>query len=439
MGKAVALVYPTHGHLTPSLAGVHELVRRGEEVVFYATPRARAQVEKTGASFRAYEAGDSDFNPDPPTDGLLADMARLLALTERTLPRLLDEIRSEAPDYILIDTKSVWGRLAAEALELPAITLSVVFALTRDHIAVPDLVRMLYGGASRETLLDGLQDFERYGATARRLAARYGVSAPDLIDFLSNPQPLTIVFTSREFQINGDTFGPSHRFIGASLATGSNSLSTGSNSAAESGSNSTSGPPLVYVSLGTTFNEAPAFYQACFEAFADQPYQVLLSTGGRAMTLPEPPANVRVMPFVPQMEVLSRASVFVTHGGMNSANEGLWCGVPMVVVPQRGDQFLVGRRMAELGAGIAIMPAEATAARLRDAVGRLIAESSFRERARALGASLVAAGGPARAADEVLADRSSTAQPSGFAAPTDVGASDSVEAVSRRTRLAGCV
>ncbi len=143
MGKAVALVYPTHGHITPSLAVVRELVRRGEEVVFYATPRARAQVEATGAIFRAYEASDTDFNPDPPTDGLLADMARLLALTERTLPRLLDEIRSEAPDYILIDTKSVWGRLAAEALELPAITLSVVFALTRDHIAVPDLVRML--------------------------------------------------------------------------------------------------------------------------------------------------------------------------------------------------------------------------------------------------------------------------------------------------------
>jgi MGT family glycosyltransferase len=415
MGKAVALVYPTHGHLTPSLAVVHELVRRGEEVVFYATPRARAQVEQTGASFRAYEASDTDFNPDPPTDGLLADMARLLALTERTLPRLLDEIRSEAPDYILIDTKSVWGRLAAEALELPAITLSVVFALTRDHIAVPDLVRMLYGGASRDTLVDGLQEFERYAATARRLAARHGVTAPDLIDFLSNPQPLTIVFTSREFQINGDTFGPSHRFIGASLSTGSNPAKGDARTDEAIGSSSTSEPPLVYVSLGTTFNDAPAFYQACFEAFADQPYQVLLSTGGRAMTLPEPPANVRVMPFVPQMEVLSRASVFVTHGGMNSANEGLWHGVPMVVVPQRGDQFLVGWRMAELGAGMAIMPAEATPARLRDTVGRLIAESSFRERASALGASLVAAGGPARAANEIL------------------------EAVSRRVRLAGCV
>jgi MGT family glycosyltransferase len=412
MGKAVALVYPTHGHITPSLAVVHELVRRGEEVVFYATPRARAQVERAGAAFRAYEASDADFNPDPPTDGLLADMARLLALTERTLPRLLAEIRSEAPDYILIDTKSVWGRLAAQALDLPAITLSVVFALTRDHIAVPDLVRMLYGGASHDTLLSGLQALEHYAATARRLAARHAVSAPDLIDFLSNPQPLTIVFTSREFQIDGDSFNPvTHRFIGASLASGTGSNETGSNSDERLAVN---GVPLVYVSLGTTFNDAPAFYQACFEAFADQPYQVLLSTGGRAMTLPGPPANIRVTRFAPQMEVLSRASVFVTHGGMNSANEGLWHGVPMVIVPQRGDQFLVARRLAELGAGIAIAPADATPARLRDAVERMIAEASFRDRAGALGASLVAAGGAARAADEIL------------------------EAVGRHARLSGC-
>jgi MGT family glycosyltransferase len=411
MGKAVALVYPTHGHLTPSLAVVHELVRRGEEVVFYATRRAREQVERAGATFREYEASDIDFNPDPPTDGLLADMSRLLALTERTLPRLLAEIRSEAPDYILIDTKSVWGRLAAEALGVPAVTLSVVFALTRDHIAVPDLVRMLYGGASRDTLLNGLLDFERYVSTARRLAAEYRVSAPDLIDFLSNPQPLTIVFTSREFQINGDTFGPAHRFIGASLAA---ERHVEAPAPAASDASDTSDAPLVYVSLGTTFNDAPAFYQACFEAFANQPYDVLLSTGGRAMTLPDPPANIRVMPFVPQMEVLTRASVFVTHGGMNSANEGLWRGVPMVVVPQRGDQFLVARRMTELGAGIAITPAEVTPDRLRDAVGRAITESSFRERARALGDSLIAAGGPARAADEIL------------------------EAVGRRMRLAGC-
>ena len=176
MGKAVALVYPTHGHITPaspSSTNSCGAARRSCSTRRRApAPRSNA----TGAAFRAYEASDTDFNPDPPTDGLLADMSRLLALTERTLPRLLDEIRSEAPDYILIDTKSVWGRLAAEALELPAITLSVVFALTRDHIAVPDLVRMLYGGASRDTLLrraSGLRAIRRHRAPPCRALRRH--------------------------------------------------------------------------------------------------------------------------------------------------------------------------------------------------------------------------------------------------------------------------
>jgi MGT family glycosyltransferase len=401
MGKTVALVYPTHGHVTPCLAVVEALTRRGEEVVFYSTPRARAQVERSGAIYREYEADDAAFNPDPPTDGLLADMTRLLALSERLLPRLVDEIAAIDADYLLLDTKSVWGRLVGQALGLPAVTLSVVFALTRNHVGVPDLVCMLYGGAPETMLLAGLEDLSRYHETARRVAARHGVTAPDLIDFLANPQPLTVVFTSRAFQIRGDSFGDAYRFVGTAIASDRER-----HAVLPPGLAGDDDVPLVYVSLGTTFNEAPAFYRACLEAFAGAPYRVVISTGGRAIELPAPSGNIAgniaIVPFVPQLRVLARARAFVTHGGMNSANEGLLYGVPMVVVPQRGDQHLVAARVAELGAGLAVRPAEATPARLREAVDRLLTEVTFRERARALGRSLVEAGGAAAAADAIL-------------------------------------
>lgn len=402
MGKALALIYPTHGHVTPCLAVVEALVRRGEEVVFYATPRARAQVERAGAVYRTYDADDAAFNPDPPTEGLLADMTRLLALSERLLPRLVDEIAAIDPDYLLIDTKSVWGRLVGQALGLPAITLSVVFALTRDHIGVPDLVRMLYGGAPEATLRAGLEDLARYHETARRVAARHGVIAPDLIDFLANPQPLTVVFTSRAFQIRGDSFGDAFRFVGAAIAP---DRERGAALPPELAGDDD--VPLVYVSLGTTFNEAPAFYRACLEAFAGAPYRVVISTGGRTLALAAAsdnvvPDNVAIVPFVPQLQVLARARAFVTHGGMNSANEGLLYGVPMVVVPQRGDQHLVAARVAELGAGLAVRPAEVTPARLRESVDRVLTEASFGDCARSLGRSLVEAGGASAAAEAIL-------------------------------------
>jgi UDP:flavonoid glycosyltransferase YjiC (YdhE family) len=424
VGKGLALIYPTHGHITPALAVVEELVRRGEEIVFYATGRSRTRVERTGARFEPYERGHDDFSPDPPADGLLSDMARLLALTETLLPRLLEDVAAERPDYLLIDTKSVWGRLVGQILGLRTITLSVVFAIKPDLVALPDLVGWLYGGAPQERLLVGLQQFSAYVDTARRLAARYdGVSAPGIVEFLGNPQPLNIIFTSREFQLQGEAFGDAYKFVGVSIGANREAApASPSPSPSPSASPSASAPkpafsfdsidsgpmagaPLVYVSLGTTYNQAPAFYRACFEAFAGQPYQVVLSTGGRAQDLPPAPANVLVCDFVPQLRLLARASAFVTHGGMNSANEALHAGVPLVVVPQRGDQYLVAGRVTELGAGLTLTPRDVTPDRLRAVVGRVLDEPSFRERARALGQGLDEAGGFARAADEILAVR----------------------------------
>jgi UDP:flavonoid glycosyltransferase YjiC (YdhE family) len=69
---------------------------------------------------------------------------------------------------------------------------------------------------------------------------------------------------------------------------------------------------------------------------------VVLSTGGADLDLGAPPENFVVCRFVPQLALLERTAVFVPHGGMNSANEAPYFGVPLVVVPQRGDQHMVG-------------------------------------------------------------------------------------------------
>ncbi|MCQ4686882.1 hypothetical protein NE457_21400, partial [Flavonifractor plautii] len=50
--------------------------------------------------------------------------------------------------------------------------------------------------------------------------------------------------------------------------------------------------------------------------------------------------------------MLGEASVFLTHCGMNSVSESIWCGVPMVLAPQQSEEAAVARRAAELGAGL---------------------------------------------------------------------------------------
>jgi UDP:flavonoid glycosyltransferase YjiC (YdhE family) len=60
-----------------------------------------------------------------------------------------------------------------------------------------------------------------------------------------------------------------------------------------------------------------------------------------------------LVPFAPQLEILKRASIFLTHCGMNSTSESIWFGVPMICMPVTVDQPLVAHRVSkELELGI---------------------------------------------------------------------------------------
>ncbi len=397
MSTTVVLCYPTHGHVAPKLAVVEELVRRGERVIYYSTERSRAKIEATGAEFRAYAYPYEAFDPTPPTEGLFSDMARLLQLTQQMLPDLLAELRALAPDYLLLDSKSIWGNLAGQILDLPAVTLSVVFALHPDLVTAEYLVPRLYGGASEDVLLRALSHLHRYFEIAQQVDQSYGTRSPNLVEFLGNPQPLNIIFTSRHFQLAGEHFPEGYKFVGPSIGT--------RNEPTDFPLDLVGDAPLVYISMGTVFNELPDFYRACFAALGTLPCQVVMPIGRNLdrQTLGAAPANFTLCEYAPQLQLLERAALFITHGGMNSANEGLLYGVPLLVVPQRGDQYMVAGRVAELGAGLPLFPHEVTPERLQGMVAHMLATPSFQQQAQLAGAALRDAGGYRRAADEIFA------------------------------------
>jgi MGT family glycosyltransferase len=405
VATAAFFSYPVHGHIAPALGVVAELVRHGERVLFFATERSRSKIEATGAEFRCYRHRHDEFNPDPPTEGLFSDMARLSKLAECLIPELLEQLQGEAVNYLLIDTKSLWGRLVGQIVSLPAVTLSVVFALRPGVVAPADLANMLYGGAKLDGLLRGLNGLNQYFGTVRRIDHTYGTISPGIVEYLCNPHPLNIIFTSRAFQLGQEAFGAEYKFVGPSIPTARDAaIDFPFEDLADD-------KPLIYISLGTTFFRANDFYRACFKAFAGMPWQVVLACGkGNATQLGTPPKNVLLAEFVPQMRLLERTSLFITHGGMNSANEGLSRGIPLLVVPQRGDQYLVGKRVAELGAGLMIYPNEATAEALLATARKILEDASFATAARVLAQSMNEAGGYKRAAEEILAYRAVNAR-----------------------------
>lgn len=394
MPKALFLSLPLHGHTNPSLPVVRALVERGDAVTYYSAAAFAIKVEEAGALYRPYR------------NAFLADITNLperieelsWLLTRTTGELLADELegfRAERPDYIITDSVAPWGHWVGEILGVPVVTSVSTFAINRHvlryavtHGARPKSARLVWSK---------LKHIGKAVALGRRLRREYGVKGPGVTGLVFGRSDLNIVYTSREFQPCADTFDARFQFVGSSLAARPDEPALPATEA--------SSVPLVYVSLGTVFNAAQEFYRACFAAFRAEPVRVIMSIGTNVSeaSLGEPPPNFEVKPHVPQLDVLQRAQVFLTHGGMNSVSESLYHGVPVVVVPQMSEQAMVGQRVEELGAGMCLANDQTTPEHLRASVSRLLGDGRFRRQAAVLGQSLRTAGGAARAADVIQA------------------------------------
>jgi MGT family glycosyltransferase len=102
---------------------------------------------------------------------------------------------------------------------------------------------------------------------------------------------------------------------------------------------------LLYASMGSQtwmMKNPERFYRTLVETVgARDDVTMLLSAGDFADRPPlagELPDNVVVRRWVPQMAVLQRARVMLTHAGLNSVKECIWNGVSMLAFPVGRDQ-----------------------------------------------------------------------------------------------------
>jgi zeaxanthin glucosyltransferase len=149
---------------------------------------------------------------------------------------------------------------------------------------------------------------------------------------------------------------------------------------------------LAYCSLGSqphTYADAAGFFLKVREAFAGVPgWQAVISAGDlyeplvRRMTGPAP--NVVVVKDAPQLSLLRRAAVMLTHGGLGSIKESLYFGVPLVVCPASGDQISNGARVARYGIGLVGSLRRSTGAEIRRLVLEVSASAAIRSRVDAM-------------------------------------------------------
>jgi len=396
VAKVVVLNLPEHGHIHATYPVVAELARRGEEVVYFATEPFRASIEAAGARFVSY--GDTNiFSPPAHCGGLHSVMAWEIGVAEQILPGLIEEIKAAQPDYLLIDSMCVWGNLAQQVLSLPAVCMASVFVPNDRYVTVDEMVQIAYGKAPKPVLLAGIDAMNSYIEISRRIDRRFGTLSPNLVEFFSNRQALNLVFTAREFHPEGDSFDDSYRFVGPMLDFDRRE------SFSPDCLPPSTGDPLIFISLGTIFNDRPEFYRACIEAYTDAPMRVLIAVGSKLdrAALGTIPENIQLHGYVPQLEVLRKAALFLSHGGMNSVSEALANGVPLLIFPQHGDQHLVAAQVERLGAG-ARLDFNISPRQLREHTEKVLVEPQYAARARTVADMFARCGGATQAAEAVL-------------------------------------
>jgi MGT family glycosyltransferase len=373
---------PATGHVNPTLAIVAELARRGHRVSYPTTEDFAARVAEAGARPILYRSTvpSAASEVEWPVDHA-GGLALFLGEAEAVVPWELTAFDEDRPDLVLYDLTALGGRILARHWDVPAIQLS------------PVLVTPLRVHRDFNRLMGHKPAWIAYRARFRRFLDANGISL-DIDEYVGDPQRC-VVMIPREFQPSPDRVSDRHVFVGPCLRAG------------DPQSSWDPPPPgrrVVYVSLGSCYANQPDFYRECIAAFGRlEPWHVVLSVGTRVdpAGLGELPPNVDVYPSVPQLEVLRRASAFITHGGTGSVLEALANAVPMVVVPQAVDHPANARQVLRLGLGRALAPERVTADALREAVLAISGDPEVAGRLAAMRRRIAGSGGGVAAADVV--------------------------------------
>lgn len=387
MARFVFINIPSHSHINPTLPLVQELVARGEDVTYYLTAPFKQAVEATGATFRCYESKIDQINKAAASAGKPVGLPMyMLEESLFVIPQILDSIRAEQPDCIVYDTMCLTGRLLAEILHVPAVNHRMIFAFNNR------LAQIFRANTSQDKA--GLQAFQ---SSMEQLVALYHIQPFHIGSIFTHEEPLNIVTIPRAFQIDGDSFGEQFCFVGPAIAPRKEAI--------EFPFEQLEGQPVVYISLGTVYNDRPDFFNLCFAALANTPWKVVMSIGNKVdgKQLDPIPDNFLVRAYVPQLEVLKYTNICVTHGGMTTIMEAFAEGVPLVVTPLPVSDIAVNaRRVDELGLGVMIPQEALTAESLRQAITRISNDPAFYARTAQMQEEIRQAGGYVRGADALL-------------------------------------
>jgi len=393
---------PVPGHLNAFTALARHTQMRGHEVVFlYSLGAGDLPFIRGDLDEQQFTERKAEISKRQGEDALASSMGFIMAMAESMIKSLPSLVKANQIDALVIDCASFYVELAALELGIPYIHASAAMhrdysghtplmiypwphetnaaALARNRDGLAKWVRMLNeanGGIRSHADAVGLKvDWDNPHSTLSHWA--WISQVPKVFDFESSHWPAQFHHTGPWDDGKGrePVDFPWERLTGE---------------------------PLIYASMGTILNGRVEVFRTIVAALArHKDVQLVLSVGDQIdpQQLGPVPKNAIIVKRAPQLDVLKRASVCITHSGMNTVLESLARGVPQVAIPVAFDQPGIAARIAHHRTGVVTSLDKLTADHLSELLSEVLKNSTYRNNAQKMQKAIAEANGVSAAVD----------------------------------------
>ena len=399
------------GHLNPMTTLGYELKKEGHRVTLFGIVDAEPKATAAGLEFQSI--GESDFPKGFMKEiftelGKMSGFAALrytikyiqqgAVVTLREVPTL---IKQAGIDALIVDQVAPEGGSIAESLNIPFVSCASALMINRDVSVPPFSTSWSYNSSHWAKVRNwaGYKLLNRAGKPIRDVINEYR-SEWNLQPIL-NPNDYysklaQLCQQPSEFEFPRQNLPNCFHFTGPY-----NNIS--SREPTPFPFEKLTGQPLIYASMGTIQNRLLEIFHYIAEACNGLDAQLVISLGGSASpeALKGLLGNPLVVGYAPQLELLQKTTLTITHAGMNTTLESLNNGVPMVAIPIANDQPGVASRIVWSGCGEAIPVKKVNVDNLRTAIKKVLTEDSYQKNALRLQAAIQKSGGTKRAIDIV--------------------------------------
>ena len=400
------------------------LKNRGHNVVFAAESSWGGRLEPLGFTEALVDLAPPPENPDAQSAGqfwkdfirdtapefrkpTVDQLSTFITPTRQALidgaiycePRLKEIINQYKPDVIIEDNVVCFPATVTAGVPFVRIVSCNPLEIMGDKIAPP------FSGLAENDPESWKSYLKVYEETQRPMWEKFndwvisqGAPALDDLDFIHTSKDLNLYVYPQELDYTDKRpLGNNWHRIDSSVRSTDKSFDLPSEIA-----NRPSDSKLIYLSLGSLGSADVDLMKRLIGILGKTKHKFIVSKGPQAAEF-ELAANMYGAEFLPQISIIPKVDLVITHGGNNTTTESVHFGKPMIVLPLFWDQYDNAQRVHEKGHGIRLATYHFKDEELTNAIEKLTTDKALLSKLSKIGEQVRSRKGIEEAASKIEA------------------------------------